>query len=226
MRNNWTNIGFWKDGKLAKATVVLVLAACLAMTTACSCSSDSTGEASRSESSQTPSSDGLSDNSSNELDGIVQDSKDLYDKGVVAISDFVECRKNAIPEHFEVGEMAAATENLAVGVMAIEPGPYDHRDGIPTTKVIVAMANTSDEVVTVKASNWNADTKSGLRVDHKYAVYSEDGRKVAESFTLASVSPKATYTAELYFDGELVDVLYEPHWLISAQNEYLYWDMD
>lgn len=220
-----TNIRCWDSARLAKAALAFMFAALLATMTACSCSSDSAREPVQPDPSPPSSPSGSSSDVSDDLDGIVRDSKELYDKGVAAISDFVERRENAVPGHFGIGEMAAATKNLAVGVMAIEPGPYDHRDGTPTTRVVVSMANTSDEVVTVKASNWNADTKSGLRVDHKHAVYSEGGEKVAESFTLANVSPEATYTAELYFDGELVDVLYEPHWLISAQNEYLYWDV-
>lgn len=162
---------------------------------------------------------------SSPLESLGQDAKTLYEKGVAAISEFIKHRENAIPQHYALGQMAAATENLAVGVMAVETGPYDYRDGSPTTKVTVAMANTSDKVVVVKASNWNADTTDGLRVNHKFAVYAKNGDKVAESFTIAEVSPKATYTAEIYFDGRLTDVLYEPHWLVSSQNEYLYWNV-
>lgn len=214
---------------------MLLLPAC-----ACSSSTNTTGATSSSteassdasnpseSSNETMSSDAssaASSNSSSDLSELAEDAESIYQKGVNAVTSFIEERKDAVPQHYAIGEMAAATKNLAVGVIAVEAGPYDYRDGSPTTKVTVAMANTSEHTVTVKASNWNADTTDGLRVDHKLAVYGDNGKKVAESFMVGNVSPKATYTAVIYFDGDLVDVLYEPHWLISSQNQYLYWDI-
>lgn len=141
-------------------------------------------------------------------------------------SDQLEARRSAVPTHAALGEEVAATENLSVTVVSVEEGPYDYLDRTPTTMVTVRMRNTSDHVVTVKASNWDADTASGLRVDHKYVVVGEDNHVAAQSFTVARISPGATYEACVYFDGDaLVSVIYEPHWLVSAENEYVYFDL-
>ena len=91
--------------------------------------------------------------------------------------------------------------------------------------VTVRMRYTSDHTVVVKASNWDADATNGLRVDHKLVIMDEGHHVIAQSFTVARISPGATYEAVLYFDGELVSVIYEPHWLISAENEYIYFDL-
>ena len=137
----------------------------------------------------------------------------------------LENRANAVPNHAHVGEWVTATENLDVTVVSVTSGPYDHLDNTPTTMVTVRMRNTSDHTIIVKASNWDADTANGLRVDHKYVVLDETNHVAAQSFTIARISPGATYEAIVYFDGELVSVIYEPHWLISAENEYIYFDL-
>ena len=143
-----------------------------------------------------------------------------------AASEQLEARRTAEPVHAALGDEVAATENLAVSVVAVEAGPYDYLDQSPTVMVTVRMRNTSDHVVTVKASNWDADNTSGLRVDHKYAVVNEESQVVAQSFTTLRISPGATVEAVVYFDGEgLVSVIYEPHWLVSAENEYIYFDL-
>ena len=140
-------------------------------------------------------------------------------------SEQLEARRSAVPTHASLGDEVVATENLSVSVVSVEPGPYDHLDQTETTKVTVRMHNTSDHTVTVKASNWDADNARGLRVDHKYVVMDEGNHIVAQSFTVATISPGATYEAVVYFDGELVSVIYEPHWLVSAENEYIYFDL-
>ena len=140
-------------------------------------------------------------------------------------SEQLEHRNTATPAHAHLGGEVAATENLAVSVVSVQAGPYDYLDETATTMVTVRMRNTSDHTVVVKASNWDADATNGLRVDHKYVVMDEGHHVVAQSFTVARISPGATYEAVLYFDGELVSVIYEPHWLVSAENEYIYFDL-
>ena len=141
-------------------------------------------------------------------------------------SEQLEARRTATPTHAAVGEEVAATENLAVSVVSVEEGPFDYLDQTPTVMVTVRMRNTSDHVVTVKASNWDADNSDGLRVDHKYVVMGEDNQVAAQSFSVARISPGATYEAVVFFDGDaLVSVIYEPHWMVSAENEYIYFDL-
>lgn len=174
--------------------------------------------ASTSASSDVPSEDSKSD--------LINRVEDAYGNAVDKIEDALEKRSSATPAHAAIGEELAATENLAVSVVSVEAGPYDYADKTPTVKVVVAMRNTSDKVVYVKASNWDADTTDGRRVDHKYYVKDEAGGRSTKSFLPTKVSPGATFQGELYFDGEgLVSVIYEPHWLISSQNEYLYFDV-
>lgn len=142
------------------------------------------------------------------------------------IGEFFEERRDAEPQHAALGEELQATENLAVSVIAVEAGPYDYADDGPTMKVTVAMRNTSDHVVYVKPNNWDADNTWGQRVDHKYFVKDAEGNWSERSFGFVAISPGATYEGVLYFDGEgLVSVVYEPHWLVSAEGEYLYFDV-
>lgn len=158
--------------------------------------------------------------------------EDLIDWGISTWEELsgeaqeqLENRKNATPVHAHLGDWVEATENLSVSVVSVEPGPYDHLDGTPTTMVTVRMRNTSDHTVVVKASNWDADAEYGLREDHKIVVLDEGHHVIASSFTIARISPGATYEAVVYFDGELVSVIYEPHWMVSAENEYIYFDL-
>ena len=130
------------------------------------------------------------------------------------------------PNHAGVGEWQTATRNLEVRVISVAPGPYDYADDGPTVMVTVAMHNMSDHVIRVKPSNWDADNTWGQRVDHKISVKDENGRRVARSFKPTSISPGATYEAVVYFDGEgLVSVIYEPHWLVSPESDFLFFDI-
>jgi len=85
-------------------------------------------------------------------------------------SEQLKHRSTATPTHARLGDEVAATENLAVSVVSVEAGPYDHLDDTPTTMVTVRMRNTSDHTVVVKASNWDADATNGLRVDYKLII--------------------------------------------------------
>ena len=130
------------------------------------------------------------------------------------------------PNHAGVGEWQTATRNLKEHVISVAPGPYDYADDGPTVMVTVAMHNMSDHVIHVKPSNWDADNSWGQRVDHKISVKDENGRRVARSFKPTSISPGATYEAVVYFDGEgLVSVIYEPHWLVSPESDFLFFDI-
>lgn len=152
----------------------------------------------------------------------------LYEEARQKMDEFLDHRENAEPVHSKLGDVAPATENLAVGVIAVEEGPYDYRDETATAKVTVTMVNLSDKTVTVKASNWDADTSKGTRINHKLRVVGKNGKATAKSFTYARISPKAIYTDDVYFDGGakgIKSIIYEPHWLVSAENEYLYWDL-
>ncbi|MCR4871028.1 MAG: hypothetical protein K5859_07010 [Atopobiaceae bacterium] len=158
--------------------------------------------------------------------------EDLIDWGISTWEELsgeaqeqLENRRSATPKHARPGDWVEATENLSVSVVSAAPGPYDHLDGTPTTMVTVRMRNTSDHTVVVKASNWDADATNGIRVDHKIVIMDEGHRIIASSFTVARISPGATYEAVVYFDGELVSVIYEPHWMVSAENEYIYFDL-
>ena len=132
----------------------------------------------------------------------------------------------AVPNHAGIGEWQTATRNLEVRVISVAPGPYDYADDGPTVMVTVAMHNMSDHVIHVKPSNWDADNTWGQRVDHKISVKDENGRRVARSFKPTSISPGATYEAVVYFDGEgLVSVIYEPHWLVSPESDFLFFDI-
>ena len=152
--------------------------------------------------------------------------EEILEHSVEVVSETIDEVVNATPGHASLGEEVTVTDNLAVSVVSVEEGPYDHADGSPTVMVTVTMHNLSDHVVYVKASNWDADTTDGRRVDHKLFVFDEQGNVVARSFSPTAVSPGATYTGVLYFDGEgLVSVVYEPHWVVSTQDQYVYFDL-
>ena len=159
-------------------------------------------------------------------DDIIDELRGYYDEVEDKVTDELEDRKNATPVHASLGEEVAVTDNLAVSVLSVEPGPYDYADDGPTVKVTVAMRNLTDKALFVKASNWDADNTSGQRIDHKLYVKDERGNRDTRSFGLTRVSPRATFTGVLYFDGAgLVSVVYEPHWLVSSENQYVYFDL-
>ena len=67
-------------------------------------------------------------------------------------------------------------------------------------------------------------TEAGI--DHKLYIKDERGKRDVRSFEPTKVSPNATFTGVVYFDGEgLSSVIYEPHWLVSSQNQYIYFDL-
>lgn len=143
------------------------------------------------------------------------------------VEGFLDAREKAIPIHAPIGEVVQATENLSVSVLAVEPGPYDYFDKNPTVRVKVRMDNLSDKVITVKASNWDADNTDGERVDHKLWIKDADGAISDRSFEVTHISPHASFIGVVYFDGSgLVDVVYEPHWLISSQNQCIFFDIN
>lgn len=136
--------------------------------------------------------------------------------------DYIEAK----PVFANIGETVIATNNLAVSVLKVDKGPFDYGDMSPTVKVTVKMDNLTDKALTVKASNWDADNSDGERVDHKLWVKDASGAIVDKSFEITRISPKASFTSVVYFDGEyLKDVVYEPHWLISPQNQYIYFNV-
>jgi len=149
-----------------------------------------------------------------------------YDELESTAIEELEDRKNASPIHAALGDEVEATGNLAVSVLSVEPGPYDYADNTPTMKVTVAMRNLTNKAISVKASNWDADNGNGQRVDHKLYIKDERGKRDLRSFEPTKVSPNATFTGVVYFDGKsLSSVIYEPHWLVSSQNQYIYFDL-
>jgi len=161
-------------------------------------------------------------------DDMIEELRGYYDEVEGKVADEIEDRETAVPTHASLGDEVEVTDSLAVSVLSVEPGPYDYdyADDGPTVKVTVAMRNLTDKTLLVKASNWDADNTSGQRVDHKLYVKDEHGNRDVRSFGLTRVSPRATFTGVLYFDGEgLVSVVYEPHWLVSAENQYVYFDL-
>lgn len=211
-----------------RIAVLSTLSIFLLTLVACSCSSQTTTG-----SSSTPAEDDQTSISvETETEGkslpeeLLNGAEDAYDNVVDSVQEFLEDRKTATPVYAQIGEIVQATENLAVSVLSVEPGPYDYLDKTDTVKVTVSMANTSDSTIWVKASNWDADTSNGTRVDHKIWVFGEGLKKEASSFGVEQLYPGGTFTGDLYFDAEsLVAVVYEPHWLISSQNQYIYWEV-
>lgn len=159
-------------------------------------------------------------------DDFIEQFVERYDEFESFAIEELEDRKNATPVHAALGEEVEATGNLAVSVQSVEPGPYDYADNTPTVKVTVTMRNLTDKTISVKASNWNADTSGGQRVDHKLYIKDERGKRDVRSFEPTKVSPNATFVGVVYFDGEGINsVIYEPHWLVSSQNQYIYFDL-
>ena len=159
-------------------------------------------------------------------DDFIEQFAERYDELESTVIEELEDRKNATPVHASLGEEVEATEDLAVSVVSVEPGPYDYADNGPTVKVVVAMRNLTDKAVSVKASNWNADNNWGQRLNHKLYIKDEHGKRDVRSFYPTRVSPHATFTGTVYFDGEsLESVVYERHWLLSSQNQYIYFDL-
>ena len=159
-------------------------------------------------------------------DDLIEQFVERYDELESTAIDELEDRKNATPAHATLGEEVEATGNLAISVLSVEPGPYDYADNTPTVKVTVAMRNLTDKSIAIKASNWDADNGNGQRVDHKLYIKDERGKRDVRSFEPTKVSPNATFTGVVYFDGEsLNSVIYEPRWLVSSQNQYIYFDL-
>lgn len=204
--------------------IALLAASCLS---GCSgCQSDQTEQVTGDHS-------GLEGSYANTAESAREDSQELLGVGIEKAEGLAENVESAIdeaetaePVRAELGEWVEATENLAVTVDDVEEGPFDHADQMPTMKVTVSMRNLTDHTVTVKASNWNADNTDGQRVDHKLWLKDDDGNIADRSFELTRISPGSTFTGVVYFDGNgLVDVVYEPHWLVSRQNQYIYFQV-
>ena len=148
-----------------------------------------------------------------------------YKEAEKAIMDELEARESAVPIHVALGEEVDVTKNLAVRVVSVEKGPFNHGTNSPTVRVIVEFRNKTDKTLMVKPSNVDADTADGRRIDHKLYVKDENGKRGTRSFLPTSVSPGATFTGAVYFDAEALEsVIYEPHFLVSAQSQYVYWD--
>ena len=159
-------------------------------------------------------------------DGFIDQFVKRYDELESYAIDELGDRKNAVPIHAALGEEVEATGSLAVRVLSVETGPYDYADNTSTVKVTVGMRNLTDKAISVKASNWDADNGNGQRVDHKLYIKDERGKRDVRSFEPTKVSPNATFTGVVYFDGEsLNSIIYEPHWLVSSQNQYIYFDL-
>lgn len=143
------------------------------------------------------------------------------------VESFMDARQTDRPVKAAIGQPVAVTGRLTCAVLAVEDGPYDCVRGHATKKVRVAMENTSDRVVMVKPSNWNADATSGERLDHVYAVYGESGDVAASSFSpTTKISPGKVLEADVYFVADSLDnVIYEPHWLVSSENQLAFWDV-
>ena len=162
------------------------------------------------------------DESSSEASAL--DSK--YERIRDEVKEFANAQESSIPIRASIGDTIQATENLSVSVLSVETGPYDYFDKSPTVRVEVQMNNLSDKVITVKASNWDADNTDGQRVEHKLWVKDAKGLMSERSFEITRISPHASFVGIIYFDGNgLVDVVYEPHWLVSPQNQFIYFDV-
>lgn len=197
------------------------------------CSSGSTVETSTNVSnshSVTSSADKQSDagaSATSKTPDLISRAEEAYDNLEETITDELKDRQNATPKHAKIGEEVEVTGNLAVRVVSVEPGPYDYADRTETMKVIVEMRNLTDKKLMVKPSNFDADNTNGQRVDHKIYIKDENGKRDTRSFEPTNISPNATFTGVVYFDGSgLGAVIYEPHWLISSQNQYIYFDVE
>lgn len=215
--------------KYLRYIVIFVIAMMPSTLTGCtSCHSESSETPSSttvaSESNGTDESEsGGEDNQADGLSGLIDRGIDEAIKMSNEVGTAIDNAKNSQPVNVRIGEWANATENLDVKVDSVEKGPYDYADSTPTVKVTVSMRNLTDHTLTVKASNWNADNTDGQRVDHKLWVKDSGGNTADRSFELTRISPGSVFTGVVYFDGDgLVDVVYEPHWLVSSQNQYIY----
>lgn len=141
--------------------------------------------------------------------------------------DELEDRRTAQPRHYSIGEETQITGNLAVRIDAVEGGPYDYADRTPTVKVTATMRNLSDHTIWVKPSNFDVDASDGRRLNHKIYIKDDKGRRDVRSFYPTKISPGASYTGDVYFDGEGVkSVIYIPHFVISSENQYVYFDLE
>ena len=211
-----------------RKTLSAITALAIAGLLMCGCTSGNASESSKSTASEQ-----FSESLASEDQSEPETTQDLLDRIVTAgskagatIEEFIREREDSSPQIVRIGEWANATENLDVKVDSVEKGPYDYADSTPTVKVTVSMRNLTDHTLTVKASNWNADNTDGQRVDHKLCVKDSGGNTADRSFELTRISPGSVFTGVVYFDGDgLVDVVYEPHWLVSSQNQYIYFDV-
>lgn len=218
--------------KFLRYIAIFAIAMMLSSLTGCtSCHSESS-ETSSSTSTTSESNDIAESESGNEdsradgLSGLIDRGIDEANKMSNEVDAAIDNAKNSRPVDARIGEWASATENLDVKVDSVEKGPYDYADSTPTMKVTVSMRNLTDHTLTVKASNWNADNTDGQRVDHKLWVKDNGGNIADRSFELTRISPGSVFTGVVYFDGDgLVGVVYEPHWLVSSQNQYIYFDV-
>lgn len=220
-----------KDRRSAQLCTVLFLAGIILLSPSCSIPNDQdAGTAPEAQSTvqgkadTAETEDGIEPSSDNR--GALEYARESIEGAQKAIGDELASRRDSAPIHATVGEEVYVTDNLGVKIVSVSAGPYDYADQTKTVKVVAEMRNLSDAVVHVKPSNFNADTVDGRRVDHKLYVKGEDGSKGARSFPPTAISPQATFTGELYFDGSgLTAVVYEPHWLVSSQNQYVYFDV-
>lgn len=163
---------------------------------------------------------------SSDTHGALEYAQEGIESAQKAIEDELASRRDSVPIHAPVGEEVLVTDNLGIKIVSVSAGPFDYADQTDTVKVVVEMRNLSDAVIHVKPSNFNADTVDGKRVSHKLYIKSEGGSRDVRSFSPTAISPQATFTGEVYFDGSgLTAVVYEPHWLVSSQNQYVYFDI-
>lgn len=213
--------------------IALALAVLAVAVFACGCSgasglsvSSGTSTASSSSSAALSGSESAASSASSGVEDVVDEIQERLDELKSDVEQELADRESAVPTHAKLGEEVQVTDKLAVSVVSVEDGPYDYADQTPTVKVTVSMRNLTDKTVLVKPSNWDADNVAGKRVDHKLYVKDENGKRDTRSFTPTRVSPRATFTDVLYFDGDaLVSVVYEPRWLVSAENQYVYFDL-
>lgn len=157
------------------------------------------------------------------LDEFAQRFDQVESEVVVELKD----RRTAQSKCHGIGEEAKITGSLAVRIDAVENGPYDYADRTPTVKVTTTMRNLTDHTIWVKSSNFDADSIDGRRLDHKIYIKGSDGNRDVRSFYPTKISPGASYTGEVYFDGEgLKSVIYIPHFVISSESQYVYFDLE
>ena len=209
-------------GLFVSLLTIFALAGCSSGSTAGSSSNASSSHSAASSASESSEAE---DGTTGKTHDLISRAEEAYDNLEETITDELEDRQNATPTHAKVGEEVEVTDNLAVKVVSVEPGPYDYADRTETMKVTVEMRNLTDKTLMVKPSNFDADNTNGQRVDHKIYIKDENGKRDTRSFEPTNISPNATFTGVVYFDGSGLDsVIYEPHWLVSSQNQYIYFD--